>query len=201
VEDTTQDIFSSRPYKIALTVAIVLLLVTLTSSIVIILIADARQEDRETAFNQTLTAVYGEVGATQTSLAPLAADEAGDAYAFALVGDGVTLTEGPGCAHQYVFGQVLSLDPATAGGVAVDAVSVRIWGDYMAAQTVSTGVDVGQEPGHWRLALEGTLNRRVWVQLGLDDRLVSAPVPVRFAAGDCDHTEAMLVFQQIAPLE
>ena len=191
-------IYSSRSYKIALTVAVLLFLVTLTAAIVIIIITSAREHDREAEFEITLTAAAEKLHEAQTAVAdtPTPAPELtyGN-YPFALSGS-PAYTAGGDCTHHILTGQVLDSEDNP-----IDGFEVRVWGDYLAPQTVLTGEIVQQERGRWTLVPEDTVNRRVWVQIAAADRYLSAPVELVLGADDCDHNQVEVVFKQVAALE
>ena len=191
-------IYSSRSYKIALTVAVLLFLVTLTAAIVIIIITSAREHDREAEFEITLTAAAEKLHEAQTAVAdtPTPAPELTyGTYPFARSGS-PTYAAASNCALQVLTGRVLDGEDNP-----IDGFEVRVWGDYLAPQTVLTGEIVQQERGRWTLALEDTVNRRVWVQIAAVDRYLSSPVELVLGADDCSHNQVEVVFKQAAPLE
>jgi hypothetical protein len=197
-EPTTQDVFSSRPYKIALTVAVILFLMLLTGSILILILVNSREENRQSEFAITLTAVLHEVQVTQTAAAftPTPAPPVTPgAYPFALEGNPV-YAAAPTCAGQTVGGEVLDLD-----GHPTDAFQVRVWGDYLAPQVLLTGEIERQPDGRWSLALDGMVNRRLWVQVTAGDRYLAAPVEIVLEGTRCDQNLVEMVFRQIGALE
>jgi hypothetical protein len=198
VNRSGDDVFPSHRYRIALTIAIILFLITLTSAILIIIIASAREADRESIFEVTLTAAFNELHQMQTDVfdtpTPAPTLVYGQ-YPFGLASDSPRYSAAPACTGQVLVGRVLNQD-----GNPVDGFEVRVWGDYMGPQTVQTGPLASQGMGRWTLILERVINRRVWVQLTAADRYLSAPVEIVFAGGDCTQDQAEVVFQQTAPL-
>jgi hypothetical protein len=198
VQPQKHDITSSRPYQIALTVAVLLFLATLTAAILIILIANARRESRETQFDVTLTAVYSDVVQTENALlitptpAPLPVY---GQFPFVPDADGPVYSAAETCDQQILTGSVLDQQ-----GDLTDAYRVDVWGDYLPRRVLSTGALAQQNEGRWTLPLTSTINRRLWVQLAAGDRYVSAPVEIVFGAENCDQNRVEIVFKQITPL-
>jgi hypothetical protein len=190
---------ASRPYRIALTGAALLFVALLTATILIILIANARQESLEEEVAITLTAAFASVSHTQTAVAitptPAPLPVAGE-YAFAALPDSPTYSAAATCDHQEIAGEARD-----ASGQPLDGFGVRVWGDYLTPQWTLTGPAAQQPPGHWTLTLDGVVNRRVWAQLTLGERYLSAPVEIVFEAAGCDQNRADVIFAQIAPLE
>lgn len=197
-----RELLSNRTYKLAFSVAVGLLLATLTMTVVIIIIASGREENREEEFETTLTAVYGDVLLTESALI-VAVDTQGAGlpltvgeYPFAVGPDGVQYSAATDCEGQEAGGVVLNLN-----GEPTDAYQVYVWGDFMDPQIVLTGEPAGQEVGEWSVIISGVAHRRVWVQLVAGGRYFSGPVEVVFGADDCTLNRAELTFAQIAPLE
>ncbi len=192
----SNDLTSSRPYRIALTSAVLLFLATLTVAILAILIARAREEDRQAEFSLTLTAVFNErdqtnpVGGTGTAT-PAPPVEAGR-YPFVLDTDPV-YSAAETCDHQIVTGSVLDQE-----GNPIDVFQVKVWGDYSPLVFLRIGE---VEPGWWGVRLDGMVNRRVWVQLVYENRYLSAPVEIVLAGENCDQNRVEVDFKQIESLE
>ncbi len=196
-----RELMSNRTYKIAFTIAAVLLLLTLTGTVVLIIISSGREEDREAEFETTLTAVHDDLRLTETGVAvavqtqdaapPLTQGE----YPFAAP-DLTWSSAEDDCAGQMITGVVLGLigDPT-------DAYQVVVWGDLVEPQFLLTGEPAGQEPGQWAVTLSGITHRRVWVQLVAGGRYYAAPVELVFDADDCTRNQVEVVFTQVAPLE
>ncbi len=194
----SDDIYTSRPYKIGLKVAVLLFLITLTAVIVILVIANARDERQEREFSSTLTAVWNDSAATQTAVADLTGSALSGPFAlpFALVPGSLTLSAGETCASQTVSGQVLDRD-----GQPYPGLSVMIWGSALAPILVETAGDDAEQPGTWAFTLDGTTSRHVWVQLVDGEQPVSPPVAVVFEAGDCERNHAALTLRQAGPTD
>jgi len=198
VSEPAQDLFSSRPYKIALTVAVVLFLMMLTTSILLLILANSREEKSQSEFAITLTAVLRDIRSTQTAAAftPTPAPPVTPgAYPFAPDGSPV-YSAAPDCAGQTVAGDVLAPD-----GTPIDAFQVRAWGDYLDPHLVLTGEIERQPDGHWSLTLEGMVNRRLWVQVTAGDRYLSAPVEIVLDGENCAQNQVEITFRQIDDLE
>ncbi len=193
-----RDSSPSRRYTIMLTAAIVLFLVTLTIAIMIIIIANARETDREAEIEVTLTAAFAQIDQLQTVAAPgstTAPQVVPGEYAFAPVDRTPLYAAAAQCDVHLLTGQVIDQD-----GAPLDGFVIWVWGDYLDPQRTMTGEIAQQPAGSWLLALEGNINRRVWVQMIADRRYVSAPVEIVFEAGDCTQNHASVTLQQIAPL-
>lgn len=194
--------FANRPYQVALMVAVLLFLVTLTISMMVLIISRDDQEDRQQAFDTTLTAVHAAMLQTQTALLdrvhtpedvpPPVYRE----YPFVLASGAPRYTAADSCNQQVLAGTIRDL-----AGQPVDALNVSVWGDHIATQTVLTGELTGQDPGRWRVTLDNAASRRVFVQLNAAGRYVSAPVELIFDATDCAHNRASVDFEQVAPLQ
>jgi len=198
VSEPTPVISYSRSYKIALTIAIGLFLVLLTGSILILILVNSREENRQSEFAITLTAVIHEVQSTQTAAAytPTPAPPlTPGVYPFTLDGNPVYL-EGPDCSGQVVSGDVLDLN-----GAPTDSFQVSMWGDFLARQIILTGEIERHADGHWSLALDRMVNRRLWVQVTAGDRYLSAPVEVVLDAAGCDRNRVEIIFRQTGALE
>jgi hypothetical protein len=199
VESTPDQFRSSRPYRIALTIATVLLLLTLTAVIALSIVANAEQNRLEDEFKLTLTGVYANLHQTETAVALttiIAPPGVLGEYSFRPSADSPVYSAGESCDAQTVTGQVVNQDSRP-----VDGFTVMVWGDNTPLQTTSTGEIAGLDSGRWSFALNGVIHRRVWVQLTAQNRYFSAPVEVIFAAGDCTRSRAEIVFEQVAPLE
>ncbi len=194
--------FANRPYQVALTVAVILFIVTLTISILVLIISREESQDREQAFDMTLTAIYADVSQTQAALAdrlrtpPDVPPPVYREYPFALAPDSPRYAAAATCSEQVIDGTVRDMD-----GQPTDALNITVWGDYLDAQTVPTGELAGQDAGRWRVTLSGPANRRVFVQLHAAGRYLSAPVELVFDATDCARNRATVDFVQIAPLQ
>lgn len=190
---------SSRPYRIALTIAIILLLLTLTLGITILIIANARNQRQEDEFMQTMTGVFVDLNQTQTAAAstPAAAPPVvlGE-YAFTPAADQPLYSAAETCDTQTITGQIQDRD-----GQPTDRFTILIWGDNTPMQSMPTGEIAGQESGRWSLILDGVVHRRLWVQLMAEERYFSAPIEVIFVEGDCERNHAEIIFEQVAPLE
>lgn len=188
----------TRPYKTALAVAITLLFITLTAVIILLIITSAREDEREQEFSATLTAVQHSAqqtsGALETTATPAPEVIAGQ-YPFVLQASGPRYGAAPEPESQLVHGLILN-----DAGQPLDGISVIVWGDYTPLQALATGELAGQEAGRWALALEGQINRRIWVQLAAGGRYLSAPVEVVFEEMDNLRSAAELIFYQTGPL-
>ncbi len=199
METREQLYLSNRPYRIALTVAIVLFLLTLTAAVILLIITSGRDQTLEEQFRVTLTAAFAGVNQTQTALAVSPTPAPTVVYGqfpFAPAVDSPAYSATATCDQQVLAGQVVD-----DTGSPTDAFDVRAWGDFTPLQTVPTGRVGGNPPGQWSLPLGGMLHRRVWVQLVAGDRHFSAPVEVVFDQTDCARNRAEVVFLQVAPLE
>jgi len=197
VNDSPAPPAARRSYKIALTVAIVLLLLTLTGALLAIILADAEEQQRTADLALTLTQAFASLDQTATALAPLPADAppvASGEFPFAAPG-GVELAGADSCEAQAVGGTVLDRE-----GRPLDGFQIALWGDYVDARTLLTGPLAEQEAGRWTAALEGNLNRRVWVQLVGDRRTLSAPVEIVLVGGDCARNRATVTFRQVGEM-
>lgn len=186
---------TARGYSIALTFSVLLFLATLTAVLVLIVIGDARADERQQEFDVTLTAAFAEIRQTQAIL-PVAPTPAptllAGQYAFELAAP-FRYSAGSRCTEQGLAGIVLDGD-----GQPLDGFHVHLWGDYTPSTVVFTGEVGGYATGEWRAVLDGALNRRVWVQLFAGDRTVSAPVEVVFDQAVCEQSLVELAFQQVA---
>jgi hypothetical protein len=199
VQPETNDLYSSRPYKVAFTVAVLLFLATLTAAVLVIIIANARDEGRESELEITLTAVFERVSQTETALAATPTSAPPLVYGrfpFALRGGSLVYSPAETCDQQLLTGYVFDQQ-----GDPTDTFRITVWGDYITPQFLATGAAVQQGEGQWNLRLTDTANRRLWVQIMAAERYISAPVEVVFSAGDCEHNRVEIVFEQIAPLE
>ncbi|NDJ76788.1 MAG: hypothetical protein GYB65_11060 [Chloroflexi bacterium] len=187
----------SRAYMIGLTTAILLFLATLTTVVITILIARARQTEREDEFDLTMTAVYATMRELERAVVevPTAPEITPGVYAFEVQGS-PAYSAAEVCDGQTLTGRILDAD-----GSPTDAVTVRVWGDFTPDRVVDTGPVVGLEPGEWRLTLAGMVNRRVWVQLTVGEQYVSAPVAAVFSEEGCDANTASITFRQVTPTE
>jgi hypothetical protein len=198
-KNTTPDVFTSRPYKIALTAAIVLFLVALTATILIIILTSARRETRETEFDITLTAVNSEIVRMQTAAAVTATPApvlTPNVYPIELAPGSPKVSAALACDGLYLIGQIRDQDDQP-----VDGFSVRVWGDYLPQQTALTGQVARQERGRWTLPLVGKINRRVWVQVWAADRFLSAPVEIVYDSANCTRNRVEITFRQTTPLD
>lgn len=189
----------SRPYKIALTIAVVLFLLTLTIAVLIIIIANARETDREAEIEITLTAAFAQINRMQTAAAPLptgAPPIVRGEYAFVAVDDTPIYSAGTHCDTHVLTGQIVD-----EAGAPLDGLTIWLWGDFVDPQHVITGEGAQQPAGSWLVALQGGLNRRVWLQVMAGERHVSPPVEIVFDADDCTRNRAMVALQQVAPLD
>jgi hypothetical protein len=188
VQPENSDPYSSRPYKVAFTVAVLLFLATLTATALVIIIANARQESHEDRFDITLTALSDRMIQTETALAatptpapPLVFGH----YPFTLGGGRLVYTAAETCEQQVLDGYVYDQQDNPT-----DAFRIAVWGDYLSPQFLSTGAAVEQAEGQWTLR-----------QVMAAERYVSAPVEVVFSAGDCAQNRVQILFVQIAPLD
>lgn len=192
-----QDVFSSRPYKIALTIAVVLFLVVLTTSVLILILVSARDKSRRNEFEITLTAVVRSFqGTPRADITPTPAPELTyGSYPFVLGGSPV-FSPATGCQGEHLSGQVLDQQ-----GKPIDSLTVLVWGDYFETQSLSTGEIAHQDQGRWKLDLQDRANRRLWVQIVGGSRYLSAPVEIVFDAARCDQGQVEIVFRQAGPLD
>lgn len=188
----------TRTYKTSLTIAVLLLFITLTGAVVLAIITSEREGEREESFAATLTAVFGAAQSTVAAQAapptPAPTVQPGE-YPFAVEPPGPRYSRTELPAGQMVFGLVLD-----EAGEPVDRYSVTVWGDYTPAQTLETGALAGLGPGRWTLSLEGQVNRRVWVQLREAGRYLSAPIEIVFGETSAERSAAEVVFRQIRPV-
>ncbi|MBN1202984.1 MAG: hypothetical protein JXJ20_14130 [Anaerolineae bacterium] len=189
----------SQPYKMMLTIAILLFLAMLTAVVILIIIARGRELNLEEEFDETLTAAFANVSRTETAVAlsptPAPAVVRGS-FPFELADDSPAYSAAPTCDEQTLTGLVLNQNNAPTDGF-----GVLIWGDYTAQQTLLTGEVAGQDKGRWSLALPGMIHRRVWVQLVAGDRHFTAPVEIVFDQQDCSRNQVNITLRQITPLE
>lgn len=184
----------SRPYRLMLGGTVLLLLATLTAVALLILLANAQEERQESDFTATLTALAPSMYFAQSDLVP--SPEPGamlvpGQFPFALGTESLSPAPGDSCAEQVVTGSILD-----NSGQPTDAFSVLVWGDFVSPRLLLTGEIAGLETGQWRLVVPGDINRRVWVQMTAAGRYLSAPVEIVFSAGDCDHSQVSLIFEQ-----
>ncbi len=166
---------TSRSYKIALTVAVVLVVATLTVSVLLIIIGSARQENLQA----TLTAVYTDYTALQRSVG---ADIGGFSLQLA---EEPRYSAADDCSTQIVEGEV-----QPPSDMPPDAYRVQVWGDGLEVQHVPVGAD-----GRWRVSLSDVQGRRVWVQVvHQNGYYASAPVPLALAGESCTRNHAALRF-------
>ena len=195
VQLKSNDLTSSRPYRIALTSAVLLFLATLTVAILAILIGRARDENRQAEFGLTLTAVFNDQQQTDTvttgTPTPAPVVELGR-YPFALNTDPI-YSAAETCDHQIVTGDVLDI-----AGNPIDEFQVKVWGDYSPLVFLRIGE---VEPGWWGLRLDGMINRRLWMQLVYENRYLSAPVEIVLAGDNCEENRVEVDLKQIEPLE
>ncbi|MBI5958622.1 MAG: hypothetical protein HY866_07805 [Chloroflexi bacterium] len=194
-----QNVFTSRPYKIALTATLVLLFITVTAAILIIILNSARSETRETEFDLTLTDVNHTIAQMQTAAAvtPTPAPRLTyGIYPFELASGSPKYSAALACDGVYLLGQVVDQE-----GEPVNGFSVRVWGDYLTPQTALTGEIARQDRGRWALPLVGKVNRRLWAQMWIADRFLSAPVEIVYDAQDCTHNRVEINFRQVLPLD
>jgi len=189
--------YSSRPYKIALTVAVVLFFATLTVTILVILIGNAREESRETEFGLTLTAVLSEISTAEAiaSTTPAPPLELGH-FPFTPGAGSPHFAAAETCEQQIVAGRILDEE-----GSPSDVFQVLLWGDDVESQTLFTGELAALPAGEWQLILSGMTNRRLWVQISAAGRYLSAPVEIVLDADDCERNRVEIVFEQTGPLE
>ena len=173
---------TSRPYKIALTVAVALVVATLTVAVLLIIIGSARQED----FQATLTAVYTDYTSLQRSVGM-------DMSGFSLqLAEAPRYSAADDCSAQIVEGEVQP-PPDTPP----DAYRVQVWGDGLDVQHVPVDAD-----GRWRATLFDVQGRRVWVQVvHQNGYYASAPVQLALAGESCTHNHATLRFTPRASTE
>lgn len=188
----------NRTYRRALAVALTMCFVTLTGAIILAIISSARESEREAQFNATVTAIVSAAEQTlvaretppttapqiQPGVYPFEPDPSSPRYG---------RSELP--TSQVVYGQVLDAD-----GQPEDRFTVIVWGDYTPPQTVSVGEIAEQEAGHWALALEGRVNRRLWVQLSAGERYLSAPVEIVLSESNPARSAAEVIFRQVGTL-
>lgn len=192
------DLYSSRPYKVGVSIASLLFLITLTTVIVILIIDNAREARQENEFAATLTAVWDEHAATQTAVAELTGSALGGPFAlpFALAPGSLTLSAGDACTGQTISGQTLDLD-----GQPYPGLNVMIWGSGLAPVVIETAGDEAEAPGSWTLTLDGVFDRHIWIQLMSGDQPLSPPVAIVFASSDCERNHAGLVLRQTGPID
>ena len=173
---------TSRPYKIALTVAVVLVVATLTVTVLLIIIGSARQEDLQA----TLSAV-------QTDYTELQRTIGADMSGFPLqLAEEPRYSAAEDCATQIVEGEV-----QPPPDVPPDAYRVQVWGDGLDVQQTPVGAD-----GRWRATLSDVRGRRVWVQIvHQNGYYASAPVQLALAGESCTHNHATLRFAPRTPTE
>ena len=166
---------ASQPYKIALTVAVVLVVATLTVTVLLIIIGSARQED----FQATLTAVHTDYMALQRHTGT-------DISSFPLqLAADPRYSDAAECTTQIVEGE---LTPPS--GVPPEAYRVQVWGDGLSVQHVPVGAD-----GRWRVTLPEVQGRHVWVQMVHQNGFyASAPVQLTLAGESCRNNRATLSF-------
>jgi hypothetical protein len=193
VQPKSNDLTSNRTYQIALTSAVLLFLATLTVAILAILIARAREEDRQVEFDLTLTALFNDRHSTPTApfgtATPAPVVIAGQ-YAYGMP-SGPVYSAAETCDHQIVTGTVLDQSRRP-----MDAYQVKVWGDYSPLVFLRIGE---VEPGWWGLRLDGMINRRLWVQLVDENRYLSAPVEVVFSGDDCERNRVEVDFRENGP--
>jgi hypothetical protein len=195
VQQENEDLTFNRTYRIILTTAILLFLATLTVAILTILIARAREENHRVEFSQTLTAVFDEAypsGPTTAETATPAPQVVLGQFPFGTA-SAPAYSAAETCDYQIVTGNVVNLygDP-------VDALQVKVWGDYSPLVFLRIGE---VEPGWWGLRLDSMINRRLWVQLINENRYLSAPVEIVFSAWNCNENRVEVDFKQIEPWE
>ncbi len=197
MNDPQRSLTSSRLYKIALTVAVVLFFATLTVTILVILISNARQEDRETEFGLTLTAVLSEMATAEAiaSSTPAPPVELGQ-FPFAPNSSSPSHDAAETCDQQIVAGRILDQE-----GSPTDAYQVLVWGDDVEPQMIFTGELAGLPAGEWQVVLTGMVNRRLWAQVSAAGRYLSAPVEIVLDTDDCARNRVDLSFEQTGPLE
>lgn len=187
-----------RAYRNALAIALILFFFTLTGAIILAIITSARENEREDAFNATVTAVVyaaeQTLAARATPPTPAPAIRPGE-YAFAVDPSSPRYERSDLPTSQVVHGQVLDVD-----GQPEDRFSIVLWGDYTPPQTIVTGEIAELEAGRWAVSLEGRVNRRVWVQLSAGDRYLSAPVEIVLEEANPERSAAEVIFRQVRPL-
>lgn len=197
VPSDNQDLYPNRPYKTAFTVAVLLFLATLTTATLVIIIANARDENQ---IELTLTSAFDRLSQTETALASTSTPAPRlvfGRFPFALgESDSMVYSAAETCEQQRLIGRIFDQQ-----GEPTDAFRIAVWGDYLPLEFLTTGAAVQQAKGQWLLRLNNITNRRLWVQVMAAERYVSAPVEIVFSAGDCEHNQVEIVFQQIAPLE
>lgn len=188
----------NRTYRRTLAIALLLFFVTLTGAIILLIITSARETEREAEFNATVTAILSAAEQTLVAQAtpptPAPHIQPGE-YPFAADPPSPQYGRSELPARQVVHGQVLD-----ANGQPEDRFAVAVWGDYTPPQTLATGEIAEQDAGHWALALEGMVNRRVWVQLIAGDRYLSAPVEIVLNEANPARSAAEVIFQQVGDL-
>ncbi|MBN1679512.1 MAG: hypothetical protein JW966_04420, partial [Anaerolineae bacterium] len=117
---TGQDIFSNRRYRTVLTAAVMLFLAMLTMAILVGILVNSREEDREAEFDSTLTAVYAELPMLATMLAQTPSDFA--AYSVMLAPGSPVYTAAEPCDQHILTGLMRDSD-----GTPTDALDVVIW--------------------------------------------------------------------------
>jgi hypothetical protein len=177
----------------------VLFLATLTAAVLLILLSNAREEDRELEFEITLSAVFDRLNQAGTAAAmtptpapPLVYGR----YPFALRAGSPAYSAAETCDEYILAGSVFDQQ-----GEPTDAFRIMVWGDYVGPQFALTGEVAHQPKGRWTLPLDGMVNRRLWVQLLAAEHYVSAPVEIVLDADNCDQNQVELTFEQTAPLE
>jgi len=167
---------ASRPYKVALTVAIVLVVATLTVTVLLIIIGSARQED----FQATLTAVHTDFVELQNTVGANLA-----AFPLRLASE-PRYSAAEDCMTQVVEGEI-----QPPPDVPADAYRVQVWGDGLAVQHVPLGAD-----GRWRLELREVQGRHLWVQIvHQNGYYASVPVPLELAGEGCTHNRVAIRFE------
>jgi hypothetical protein len=193
VQPKSNDLTSNRTYQIVLTSAVLLFLATLTVAILAILIARAREENRQVEFGLTLTALFNDKHPTPTASTGTATPAPPvilGQYAYGLQSDPV-YSPAETCDHQIVTGTVLDQSRRP-----MDAFQVKVWGDYSPLVFLRIGE---VDPGWWGLRLNGMINRRLWVQLVDENRYLSAPVEVVFTGEDCERNRVEVDFRENLP--
>ncbi len=166
---------ASRPYKVALTVAIVLVVATLTVTVLLIIIGSAQQEDLQA----TLTAVHTDYVELQRYTGATL-----DSFPLRLSAE-PRYDDVEDCATQVVEGEILP-----PPDVSPDAYRVQVWGDGLTVQQVPVEAD-----GRWRVMFSEVLGRRVWAQVvHQNGYYASAPVQLALAGESCRNNRASLRF-------
>jgi hypothetical protein len=196
--------YSSR-YKRALAVAVLLFLATLTASILIAILSTSNRRSLQEDHEMTLTAVVHDLSQTLTAgiATPTTAPvpQVG-VFPFALEAGGPTYHAAEPCDRHVLTGSITDQD-----GQPLNGIKVWIWADYggILTDTLRSGYAPAWEPaigpGEFVLTIPDMINRRVWVQLVIDERFVSAPVEIVFEQDDCAHNQADVAFRQIETLE